>query len=619
MRGFPLQLLASCVLLAVTSGALAGSKMPQQVLDLHYGEVLFHFYQEDYFTAITHLMAAQHQDLLEHHKKDSELLLGGMQLSYGMLDEAEGRFRRLLDRQSDQQIRNRIWYYLTKIAYQRGLYEKAYSTLQEIDNPRDEAIRAETAILGANIRMALGRDTEAAEALSEASAPEGWVEYLRINRGIALLRAGDVAGGRAVLDSLGNQDADSEELWSLRDRANLGLGYQLLRAGEPDQARRYLNRVRLSGPFTQAALLGAGWSDAERGLYQEALTPWLSLIKLASYDPPVQEAHLAVPYAFASIGDYQRAVQFGNQAIRFYDQEQNEIETAIHSVESGVLLSLLGQTRTGVSGGWLKDNPTLEDIPAGRYLVDVLSGHDFQEKLKDYRDLSYLEELLSQWLESINVYRDMVEARRQAYEQRAPAIRSRLEKQETRSVNAAWRQLGQRLETVEASDDPIGLASTAEIKQWQRLLRIQDTVAMLPDTQRHQQILQRSKWLQGVLYWNIQSDYKVRLWEAKKQLADLESAVVETGNRETALRQALDAVPASFSGYDQRIETQRKRILALISRIQLERINATRTLQQLALEELQTRKQRLASYRSQARYALARSYDELARDGEAQP
>jgi hypothetical protein len=619
MRGFPLQILASCVLLAVTSGALAGSKMPQQVLDLHYGEVLFHFYQEDYFTAITHLMAAQQQDLLEHHKKDSDLLLGGMQLSYGMLNEAEGRFRRLLDGQSDQQIRNRIWYYLTKIAYQRGLYEKAYSTLQEIDNPRDEAIRAETAILGANIRMALGKDSEAAEALSEASAHDGWEEYLRINRGIALLRAGDVAGGRAVLDSLGNHDADSEELWSLRDRANLGLGYQLLRAGEPEQARRYLNRVRLSGPFTQAALLGAGWSDAERGLYQEALTPWLSLIKLASYEPPVQEAHLAVPYAFASLGDYERAVQFGSQAIGFYDQEQNEIETAITSVESGVLLSLLGQTRTGVSGGWLKDNPTLEDIPAGRYLIDVLSGHDFQEKLKDYRDLSYLEELLGQWLQSINVYRDMVEARRQAYELRAPAIRNRLEKQETQRVKAAWQQLGQQLETVEASNDPLGMASTAEIQQWKGLLQIQDTVAMLPDTERHQRILQRSKWLQGVLYWNIQSDYKVRLWEAKKQLAGLESAVVETSNTETALRQALDAVPASFSGYDQRIDTQRKRILALISRIQLERINATRTLQQLALEELQTRKQRLASYRSQARYALARSYDELARDGEAQP
>ena len=106
---------------------------------------------------------------------------------------------------------------------------------------------------------------------------------------------------------------------------------------------------------------------------------------------------------------------------------------------------------------------------------------------------------------------------------------------------------------------------------------------------------------------------------ASPKAAGVESAVVEANDRQLTLRQALDSVPAGFSGYDQRIESLRKRILALISRIQLERINATRTLQQLALAELQTRKQRLASYRSQARYALARSYDELARNGEAQP
>jgi len=72
--------------------------------------------------------------------------------------------------------------------------------------------------------MALGKNSEAAEVLSKSSAPDGWEEYLRINRGIALLRAGDVEGGRAVLDTLGKQDADNEELRALRDRANLGLG-----------------------------------------------------------------------------------------------------------------------------------------------------------------------------------------------------------------------------------------------------------------------------------------------------------------------------------------------------------------------------------------------------------
>lgn len=619
MRGSLLLLLAAGLLFAASPSAFAARKAPHQVLDLHYGEVLFHFYQQDYFTAITHLMAAQRQDLLKHHKEDSELLLGGMQLSYGMLQEAEERFRRLLDRDSDKEIRNRVWFYLTKIAYQRGLYEKAYATLQEIDTPEDPAIRTETAILGANIRMAVGKDSEAAKVLSETTSPAGWQEYLVINRGIALLRAGDVEGGRQVLDTLGQGNADSEELRSLRDRANLGLGYQLLRSGEPEKARHYLNRVRLTGPFTQAALLGAGWSDAERGHYHEALTPWLSLARLASYDPPVQEAHLAVPYAFAKLGDYQRAVQFGNQAIAFYDKEQAELENAVRAVESGVLLSLLSQARTGLSGGWLTDNPRLESIPAGRYLVEVLSGHHFQEKLKDYRDLSYLEELLARWLENINVYRDMVETRRAAYEQRAPAIRERLEQREAESLSRGWQQLGLQLEALEASGDPLGLAASTELRQWQRLRRIQDTVAMLPATQKHENLLERAKWLQGILYWNIRADYKARLWEAKKRHTALGSAVTEAMSRQQALGDALQVAPTSFTGYEQRIEMLRQRVLALLSHAQLERINTTNTLQQLALQELQTRKERLAAYRSQARYALARSYDELARTTEAQP
>jgi predicted negative regulator of RcsB-dependent stress response len=619
MRGFRLQLVASCLLFAMTAGALSASKMPQQVLDLHYGEVLFHFYQQDYFTAITHLMAAQQQDLLEHHKADSELLLGGMQLSYGMLDEAERRLKRLLDADADKEIRNRAWYYLAKISYQRNLYDKAYASILDVDEPADATIRAQAAILGANIRMALGRNTEAAELLREARAPGGWQEYLHINRGIALLRAGDIAAGREALDSFGEHDADTEELRSLRDRANLGLGYQLLRAGEPDKARHYLNRVRLTGPYTQAALLGAGWADAERGQYQQALTPWLSLIKLASFEPPVQEAYLAVPHAFAKLGDYQRAVQFGNRAIAFYDREQVEIESAIGSVESGVLLSLLSQARSDLSGGWLHDNPQLHDIPAGRYLVDVLSGNDFQETLKDYRDLSYLEGLLSHWLEHIRVYSDMVDARRSAYELRAPLVRQRLAQGDNESATAAWRQLEARLQSQEASDDPLGLASTAEAQQWQRLSEIQDRLMKLPPSQRHRRMQNKASWLQGVLYWNIQADYKARLWEVKKQHAELEPVLAESDGRRENLIHALQTAQAGFSGYDQRIENLRARILALISRVQLERINATTTLQKLALHELETRKERLASYRSQARYALARSYDQLARNVVSQP
>ena len=53
--------LAFCIsIVLVFSGVSnANIEQPNVIKDLHYGEVLFHFYQEDYFTSIVHLLAAR--------------------------------------------------------------------------------------------------------------------------------------------------------------------------------------------------------------------------------------------------------------------------------------------------------------------------------------------------------------------------------------------------------------------------------------------------------------------------------------------------------------------------------------------------------------------------------
>jgi Flp pilus assembly protein TadD len=450
-------------------------------------------------------------------------------------------------------------------------------------------------------------------------ASDDWEEYLRINRGIALLRAGDIEEGRKTLDKLGKEGADNEELRALRDRANLGLGYELLRAGDAEQARAYLNRVRLQGPFIQAALLGAGWADAEQGNYQQALTPWMTLLELASYEAPVQEAHLAVPYAFAQLGDRKRAIYFYEQAIDYFDEEQQQLDAAIQDTQSGVLLSLLSQTDTGTSGGWLHDTPTLDGVPSGHYLVDVLSAHSFQEPLKDYRDLGYLQRLLNQWLENIDLYYDMVDARRLAYQQRAPLIAERLEKQEAKALYQRWQDYQSLTRSQRGSGDPLDLATGKEKRQWRTLRRVQVKLASLPQQARYANMLEKARWLQGILYWQIQADYKTRLWDVEKQLQTLEGSVTEAIAKHQQVSDALDNVKIGFDGYDRRIEAMRKRILALLPRIRTSRDNASDQLQRLALEELETRRQRLASYRVQARYALARSYDQVAQQSGEQP
>jgi predicted negative regulator of RcsB-dependent stress response len=538
-----------------------------------------------------------------------------------MLDQAEKQFDTLLDTEteSDAKLHDRVWYYLTKINYQRGNFEKAYKTLNEITDPGDKRIRAELAVLDANINMALGNNEEAIEALKDARAPEGWEEYLRINRGIAHLRAGNIEQGRKTLDKLGQEGADNEELRALRDRANLGLGYELLRAGDAEQARKYLNRVRLQGPFMQSALLGAGWSDVERGDYQQALTPWLHLLKTSSHQPATHEARLAVPYAFGQLGDEARSIYYYEQAIDYFEKEQQLLDSAIQTAEDGTMLSLLSQAETGTSGGWLQDNPTLKGVPSGHYLVDVLSGHNFQESLKDYRDLGYLTELLNAWLDNIDIYYDMVDTRREAYEVRAPAVRQRLENQEAIALQERWQHYRDLIKSERREGDPLNLATGKEKQQWIMLQAAHEKLAALPDEPRYRRMKDKTEWLQGVLYWQIQADYKARLWEIEKQLAELQTPVEESVRMHQQVEAALGTIQDGFTGYDKRIETLRSRILALLPAIDAARGNASGHIQQLALDELELRKQRLVSYRNQARYALARSYDQLATSGDEQP
>ena len=67
-----------------------------KVQDLHYGDVLFHFYQHDHFDSLVRLAAYRDQGRLAAHARDAELLRGGLYLSLGQHREAREIFERLL-------------------------------------------------------------------------------------------------------------------------------------------------------------------------------------------------------------------------------------------------------------------------------------------------------------------------------------------------------------------------------------------------------------------------------------------------------------------------------------------------------------------------------------------
>ena len=83
-----------------------------KVRDLDYGDVLFHFFQDDYFESLVRLEVSRDLQRIDHHAAEAELLSGGLYLSLGLHLEASRIFNRLLAGPVPQSVSDRALFYL---------------------------------------------------------------------------------------------------------------------------------------------------------------------------------------------------------------------------------------------------------------------------------------------------------------------------------------------------------------------------------------------------------------------------------------------------------------------------------------------------------------------------
>ena len=219
----------------------------------------------------------------------------------------------------------------------------------------------------------------------------------------------------------------TEEFQSLRDKANLALGYAALRNQKPDDARTYLERVRLTGLQSNKALLAYGWAANELKNPKLALVPWTELAQRDSTDEAVLEARIAVPYAYSELRAYGQALDRYNEAIASFEREGQGLDSTIAAIRSGQLLTSLLEAAPGAPQGWFA---SLERLPPGPHavrLAPVLATHAFQEGFKNVRDLQFLAANLAEWETKLGVFDDMLANRRQAYAERLPKVLAQAE------------------------------------------------------------------------------------------------------------------------------------------------------------------------------------------------
>jgi tetratricopeptide (TPR) repeat protein len=586
------------------------------VQDLAYGEVLFEFFQEDYFSALTRLLAAQERGELAHHGAEAELMLGGLYLSYGQHRLAGEIFGRVLEQSVEPALHDRAWFFLAKIWQQRGYLSEAEAALNRVVGELPEQLEPERRMLHAQVVMDQGRFAEALTTLQSWRRPgDAWVGYAKYNIGVSLVRLGQVEAGARVLDEVGQLDPKNPELDALRDKANVALGYAWLQAARPVEAKPSLQRVRLNGPFSNKALLGVGWSDAEAADYRAALAPWLALRDRSLLDSAVQESLLAVPYAFAQLGADKQAADHYVDAIEAFGSEIVRLTKAIESIENGDLIArLLGERDDGASGesGWYWRLESIPDSIESRYLYELLASNRFQEGLKNHRDLLQLNRNLGRWVESLGAFDDILDTRQRAYVQRLPTIDGSLSSVDLPAMAARRVQLESRLQAIERSEDVVALGTAKEQETWAMLEAMEAKLASLPNDAASEDIRAKYRFLRGLLLWDLRRDYKARLWAERKALSDLDRQLREVQRRHHQVTSSRDDWPEKFGALTARIETLRPRVLGLQESAQLALNRQQEFLQGIAVQELQAQRDRLNTYMVQARFALASIYDRAA-------
>lgn len=325
---------------------------------------------------------------------DASLMKAQLYLEKGLHASAEQILENIIKNTSaGESIKNEARFLLGKSLYFQQQYKPALKSLQRVQEPMSQPVRAELQHLQSLIMMRLGHYPQAASYLRKNwwNPPGNWALYARLNLGIALIKSDDSEAGFELIKQLGAKKFNDDEARSIVDKANQTLGYLLLNQGNSEGARSYLEKVNLQGPYSSLALLGAGWASARLGQYKQAIVPWAELQKYDMRDPAVQESMLTLPYAFEQLGLVKKSAKFYQKAVKQYEAEMNHLLMSIKAIEDGQLNSELERLDHSNEKEWLKSVDQSTRGVALRYIKQLINDAEFFRLIQDYRQARLLE------------------------------------------------------------------------------------------------------------------------------------------------------------------------------------------------------------------------------------
>ena len=399
------------------------------------------------------------------------------------------------------------------------------------------------------------------------------------------------------LDKAGQLPANDPAGLAIRDKSNLVLGTILFESGNFERAKQSLDRVRLEGPFSNQALLRAGWAEASAKQYDRALVPWNILVDREPTDAAVQEAMLAVPHAYASLKLYGRAAITYGRALELFSNQIKRVDASISSIKEGRFLKALIREESREDETWVIRLRSLPDAPETYYLMELMASHDFQTALQNYLDLEELRSKLMRYGKtSLDAFDDIIRLRGQNYEPLLPEVDAQFRELDSRMrLRLEQRKhLDERLQAMLTAPRPDYLATTEERIASERIALIEKQLGN-SDSPESLALRQRAARLRGALTWRLETEYHERLTAAYEHLNELNAQVDALTQQYDAFVRTRQAATHSYVGYDAQIARLRERVGDALKHVDILMARQGEMIETVAINQLEARRERLVA------------------------
>ncbi len=617
-----------CCLLAMVTVA-KDQAAPSVAQSLGYGVMLYEYFQRNNFAALREFAVAEQRGKLEGHGTHPKLMRGGISLAFGMDREAERIFRELLNGSYSQAIESQAWFYLGKIAYQRGNYERSRTVLASVGADLPIHLQDEYRSLVSQLALRFEDFTHAEKALERIAEDSPYRAYSQFNLGAALQKRFirsqydgapnsdwypasirlDSAGEMALrLDYDNAQALSPDEFRALADRAYLASGYALLQGERYGAAIDRFKRVRLQGPYTAKAMLGYGWAEVEREQFAAALTPWEHLLGQSLLSPAVQEVYLGIPYVYEKLGAKAKALSGFERAAVSYREEMARIRKATATLKTANIMELFVVEQAEGFVDWVTARDDVVINPQSTYLAELLAGHEFQSTFTDLRDLYAMQANLEDWQRRLATFEYAMESRYQVRQNvlqgEKMALLQKIGKLETKR-NTLYEELSR----IESEGDVIAVMPGPQQRNARRAMAARDTAEGIIASGGD--VRAKGEWaafLAGVALWDAHEVFSENLWSVRKDLQITDEVLQRAFDKKESIERLLDE-QFDLQGYRNRIASARQQLNATLLENSAAIQRAQSQLVAMANQRLARHYRSIEANLAQTQLAITRLYD----------